>query len=207
MNRSLIVGLFAVIGVTSTANVAMATKTVIQTKGMDVGGSFDVQKTRTCAGGGTGSDSTSVQIDMVEATTTINRAPATVRQTSISVFRFDGCNFETSFGYGLFTGVGTLTMNALQTGTITGHFVLDDGTTLDVNLTMTGADTTSLGANSRRTILGKTMTLQRSIGSSRTATVSGTVKIDGQTITAAQMTNANGQLSRNTGGDITIIKP
>jgi hypothetical protein len=207
MNRSLIVGLFAVIGVTSTANVALATKTVIQTKGMDVGGSFDVQKTRTCAGGGTGSDSTSVQIDMVEATTTINRAPATVRQTSISVFRFDGCNFETSFGYGLFTGVGTLTMNALQTGTITGHFVLDDGTTLDVNLTMTGSDTTSLGANSRRTILGKTMTLQRSIGSSRTATVSGTVKIDGQTITAAQMTNANGQLSRNTGGDITIIKP
>ena len=207
MNRSFIVGCFVVMGFTSMTNIALATKTVIKTKGMDVGGSFDVQQTRTCAGNSTGLDSTSVHIDMLEATTTINGAPATVKQASISVVRFDGCTFETSFGYGLFTDVGTLTMSGMETGTITGLFVLDDGTTLDVNLTMTGSDTTSLGTNSRRTLLGKTMTLQRSIGRSRTATLSGTVKIDGETITTAQMTNTNSELSRNTGGDITIIKP
>ena len=128
-------------------------------------------------------------------------------QTSLSVSRFDGCNFVFSFGSGLFQGVGALSMTALDKATIVGNFTLDDGTRLNVNLTVTGSDTTSLGINSRRSILGKVMTLQRSSGLSRTATLSGTVKVDGQIFGAAQMTTSNGNLARNTGGEITIVKP
>jgi hypothetical protein len=76
-----------------------------------------------------------------------------------------------------------------------------------VNLTLTGSDTTSLGINSRRSILGNVMTLQRSSGTSRTATLSGSVKVDGQIFGASQMINASGNLARNMGGEITIIKP
>ena len=170
---------------TSTGGVALAGKTIIKTKGMDAAGSFDFRQTVTCVGGSTALNSTSVQIDMFESTTTTNGSGGTVLQASLSVSRFDGCNFVFSFGSGLFQGVGTLTMTALETGKITGHFVLDDGTTLDVNLTLTGSDTSTLGTSWRRTILGKTMTLQRSIGTSRTATLSGTVAVDGHTITAA----------------------
>jgi hypothetical protein len=207
MNRTLIGGFLSLAVLTSTAGVAHASKTVIKTKGMDAAGSFDSQQPQQCAGGSMALSTTSLQIDMFESVTTTNGSPVTVLQTSVSVSRFDGCNFVSSFGSGLFQGVGSLSMTALDRATITGTFTLDDGTRLNVNLTVTGSDTTSLGISSRRSILGKVMTLQRSSGVTRTATLSGTVKIDGQTFGAAQMTTSNGSLARNTGGEITIIKP
>jgi hypothetical protein len=192
----------------STEGVARAaTKTVIKTKGMDASASFDTQQVRTCVGGSTALDSMSVHISMFESTTTTNGSTQTVLRTSMSVSRFDGCSFESSFGFGLFTGIGSLQMSALQTGQITGTFLLDDGTSVVVNLSLTGSDTSSLGTLSRRSILGKTMIVQRSMGSSRTATISGSVTVDGQTYTGAQMLNPNGSLARNTGGEITILKP
>ena len=149
-------------------------------------------------------NTTSVSIGMFESVTTTNGAPVTALQASISVTRFDGCNFVFSFGSGLFQGVGTLSLTALQTGKMTGHFTLDDGTVLDVNLTLTGSDTTTLGTSYRRSILGKVMVVQRSIGTTRTATLSGTVKVDGQTFGTAQMMSSDGQLARTTGGEIPI---
>jgi hypothetical protein len=148
-----------------------------------------------------------VGIDVAESITTTNGAPSTVLETSIGVSRFDGCNFVSSLDSGLFQGVGNLTLTALQTGRITGHFSLDEGTVVDVNLTLTGSDTTSLGTNARRSILGKVMVIQRSIGTSRTATLSGTVAVDGRIFSTAQMTSTDGMLARNSGGQITIIKP
>jgi hypothetical protein len=207
MNRSLKGGFLVFAVLTSAAGVALASKTVIKTKGADASGSFDAQEVQTCANGSTALSTTSVQIDIFEATTTTNGAPSTVLQSSVGVSRFDGCNFAFSFGSGVFQGVGSLQMTALQTGKITGHFALDDGTALDLNLTLTGSDTTSLGTNARRSILGKVMVIQRSIGTSRTATLSGTAVVDGQTISAAQMTSSDGMLARNSGGQITIIKP
>ena len=207
MNRSLRSGFLVFAVLTSTAGVALASKTVIKTKGADASGSFDVQEAETCSGGSTALRTTSVAIEMFESTTTTNGVPSTVLQASIGVSRFDGCNFVFSFGSGLFQGVGSLTVTALQTGKITGHFSLDDGTMLDVNLTLTGSDTTSLGTNARRSILGEVMTIQRSIGTSRTATLSGTVSVDGRSISTAQATSTDGMLARNSGGEITIIKP
>ena len=207
MNRTLIGGFVAVAVLTSMGGVARASKTVIKTKGMDAAGSFESQQTQKCADGTTAMSTTSVQIDMFESVTTTNGSAVNVLQTSLSVSRFDGCNFVFSFGSGLFQGVGALSMTALDKATIVGNFTLDDGTRLNVNLTVTGSDTTSLGINSRRSILGKVMTLQRSSGLSRTATLSGTVKVDGQIFGAAQMTTSNGNLARNTGGEITIVKP
>lgn len=206
MNRSLIGGCIALAVLTTTGGVAQASKTVIKTKGMDASGTFEVKTPQACAGGVTALGSTSVQIDMFEATTTVNGSPSTVLQTSISVTRFDACNFVFSFGSGLFQGVGALSMNVLQSGKITGNFVLDDGTQLAVNLTLTGSDTTSLGVNSQHKVLGKTIVLQRAIGTTRTATLSGTVKVDNQTLSAAQP-GASGLLARNTSGEVTILKP
>lgn len=207
MNRYLRAGFLAFTVLTSIGGVALASKTVIRTKGADASGSFDVEEVQTCADGSTALRSTSVLISMFEGTTTTNGAAHTVLQTSASVSRFDGCNFVFSFGSGQFQGVGNLQMTALQTGRITGLFSLDDGTRLNVNLTLSGSDQTSTGMNTRRSILGEVMVIQRSKGTSRTATLSGTVAVDGQTITTAQMTNPNGNLARNTGGEITIIKP
>lgn len=207
MNRSLRCGFFVFAVLISTAGVALASKTVIKTKGADASGSFDVQEVEACAGGSTALRTTSVGIDMFEATTTTNGVPSTTLQTSVGVSRFDGCTFASSFGSGLFQGVGSLTLTALQTGKITGHFSLDDGTVLDVNLTLTGSDTTSLGTSARRSILGKVMVIQRSIGTSRTATLSGTVVVDGRSLSTAQATSTDGMLARNSGGEITIIKP
>ena len=201
-------GVLALAVLVSTTGAAMAaSKTVIKTRGMDASASFDTQQVRTCAGGSTAMDSMSVHVDMFESITTVNGSPQTLLQTSLSVSRFDGCAFEFSFGSGLFTGVGNLQMTALETGKITGTFVLDDGTRLALNITLTGSDTSTLGTNSRRSILGKTMVLQRSIGLSRTATISGTATVDGRTYSGAQMLNAVGELARNVGGEITIIKP
>jgi hypothetical protein len=201
-------GLLALAVLASSGGSAMAaTKTVIRTKGMEASAGFDAQQVRTCVGGSTALDSTSVNISMFESTTTTNGSTQTVLQTSMSVSRFDGCAFESSFGFGLFTGVGTLQLTALESGRMTGTFVLDDGTRVVVNVTLTGSDTTTLGVTARRSILGRTMMVQRSSGSSRTATISGTVTVDGQPFSVAQATNPNGSLARNTGGEITIIKP
>ena len=207
MNRFLRCGLLALSALTLTAGPALATKTVIKTKGLDASGSFDVQEVESCAGGSTAFRTTHVGVDIFETTTTTQGTPTTVLQASVGVIRTDGCDFAVSFGSGLFQGVGTLQMTLLQTAKIAGHFALDDGTLLDVNLTLTGSDTTSLGANTRRTLLGKVMVIQRSLGVSRTATVSGTVAVDGHSFSTAQMTSPNGMLARNTGGEITIIKP
>jgi hypothetical protein len=201
-------GLLVVAVLASTAGVALAaTKTVIKAKGMEANAAFDTRKVVTCVGGSTALDSMSVHISMFETTTTTDGSAATVLQTSMSVSRFDGCSFEQSSGAGLFTGIGTLQLTALQSGQMLGNFVLDDGTRVGVNLTLTGSDTSSFGTFSRRSILGKTMVLQRSVGASRTATVSGTVTVDGQTVSGAQMIEPSGGLGRNTGGEITILKP
>jgi hypothetical protein len=207
MNRFRRCSLFALAALTFTAGPALASKTVIKTKGMDASGSFDAQKVEQCLDGTTALSTTSVHIDIFESTTTTQGTPATLLQTSVSVSRFDGCNFAFSFGSGLFTGVGTLQMTLLQSAKIGGRFTLDDGTKLDVNLTVTGSDTTSLGASTRRSIHGKVMVIQRALGLSRTATLGGTVVVDGKTISTAQMTSPAGMLARNTGGEITIIKP
>jgi hypothetical protein len=207
MNRFLRSGFLVFAALTLTGGVAFASKTVIKSKGADASGSFDVQEVETCADGSTALRSTSVHFDVFESTTTTNGVASTVLTSSISVDRFDACNFVFSFGFGLFQGVGSLKMTALQTGTITGHFVLDDGTAVDMNVTLTGSDTTTLGTSARRSILGKVMVIQRAIGTSRTATLSGSVTVDGRNISTAQMTSQDGMLARNTGGEITIIKP
>lgn len=207
MMRFLRSSFFVLIVLVSTGGLAMAAKTMIRVKGMDAGGSFDVKKTRTCSPGVTGTDTISVQISMFETTTSTGGAPATVLQSAMSVVRVDGCTFDVLFDFGQFQGVGTLTMTALQTGKVTGQFVLQEGTHLDVDLTMTGSDTTFRGTTSRRTILGKTMIIDRGIGSSRTATLSGTAVIDGQAVSSSQMINTDASLARNTGGEITILKP
>jgi len=207
MNKFLRIGLVAMSALALTEGLALASKTVIRTKGADGAASFEVQELQSCADGSTAFNTTSVALDMFEATTSTQGAPATVLQSSVSVSRFDGCNFVFSFGFGLFEGVGTLSVTALKTAQLTGHFSLDDGTVLDANLTLTGGDTTSQGTTMRRTIQGKVMTIQRSVGQSSTASVSGTVVVDGRTITAAQATSSTAMIARNTGGEITIIKP
>lgn len=207
MNRSFRGGFLVFAALTSIEGVALASKTVIKANGADATGSFEVQEVQTCVGGSTAVRTTSVSFGMFESTTTTNGVPNTVLNASIGVDRFDGCSGAFSFGFGQFQGVGSLQMTALKTGKIAGHFPLNDGTTLDLNVTLTGSDTTTLGARSKRSILGKVMVIERSIGTTRTATLSGTANVDGQNIPAAQWSSSEGQLARNTGGTITIMKP
>jgi hypothetical protein len=196
---------FAVLG--SLWGEALAGKTVIRTDGAEASASFDRVEPLICADGSAASRTTSVHLSMSEGTTATGGDAVTVLRTSAGVARFDGCTFLSSFAFGLFEGVGSLQVTALKTGRMTGIFTLDDGTTLDANLALSGSDTISSGMGMQRSILGKTMIIQRSKGKSCTAALAGTVAVDGRVITQAEMTNPYGTLGRNTGGEITLLKP
>jgi len=207
MNRFLNCGLLTVTALLLVGGPTIAaTKTVIQTKGADATASFDVEEVESCVGGSTALLRTSVGVQMFETSVKTGGTTTTALQTLVQVSRFDGCTFNFSFGAGSFQG-GTLPMTALQTATVKGHFPLDDGTIVDLNLKLTGSDTTSLGTNMSRSILGKVMVIQRFIGTTRTATISGTATIDGHGISMATVASPTAQLARNTGGEITIVKP
>jgi hypothetical protein len=127
-------------------------------------------------------------------------------QTLVQVSRFDFCTMAFSFDFGTFSG-GQIAMNSLTSGNITGHYVLDGGTVVDLNLTVTGSTTTQQGVTMRRENLGNVMIIQHLVASWRSATVAGTATVDGTSFGTAQMIDPDGFLARSTGGEITVLKP
>ena len=207
MDRYLGAGCLVFAVLASIGGEVQAGKTVIRSKGAQASGAFDRDEVLTCADGSTALRITTVQIAMFEGTTTTDGEDNTLLQASLGVSRFDGCTFQSFFDFGQFEGVGSLQVDALKTGRMTGLFTLEFGTLLDVDLTLTGSDETSMGTFMQRSIMGTVLVIQRSKGKTRTATLAGTVAVDGQTITSAQMLNTSGSIATNTGGETTFIEP
>jgi len=176
-----------------------------QVKGKEAIAEFAVFDTLTCDDGSTRSMQTFFSIRSGEVLIKMQGQQTTTLRTDIFVSSFNPCTFEFLGSSGTFFG-GDLPMNALESGTLAGHFVLNDGKVLDLNLTLTGSDQISSGRRMERRNFGNVMFMSRQIGTSRTAAISGTATFDGRVIPASQMADTNASLARNTSGEIIVIQ-
>jgi len=176
-----------------------------QSKGKQVIAQFAVFDTLTCEDGSRPSMQTFFSILSFETTIKVQGQVTTTVETDVFVSSFNPCTFEQSFGSAQVFG-GDLPMNALERATLAGHFVLNDGKVLDLNLTLTGTDQSTSGRRMERRNFGNTLVMTRQVGTSRSADISGTAKYDGRTIPASQMAETDASLSRNTSGEIIVIR-
>jgi hypothetical protein len=174
-------------------------------KGKQVIAGFAVFDTLTCADGSKPSMQTFFSILSFETSIRNGGQVTNTLETDIFVSSFNPCTFVGSFSSVQVLG-GDLPMNALERATLAGHYVLSDGKVLDLNLTLTGTDSTQQGHSVQRSNFGKIMIITRQNGSFRTAAISGTATYDGRLITSGQMQNTDASLSRNTAGQITVIQ-
>ena len=187
------------------ARPALASSTTYRSKGGDIGASFTILTTKAC-GTSTALVQTFVGAQTFETSLRVKGVLTTTLQTLVQVTRFDFCTHEFTFDFGTFAG-GQISMSSLTSGVIAGHYVLANGTVVDLNLTVTGSTTTEQGVTMRRENLGNVMIIQHLVASWRSATVAGTGTIDGVSFGTAQMTDTDGFLARTTGGEITVLKP
>ena len=176
-----------------------------QTKGKEAIAEFAVFDTVLCDDGNTRSMQTFFSIRSGEVLVKMQGQQTTTLRTDIFVSSFNPCTFEFVGSSGTFFG-GDLPMNALESGTLAGHFVLNDGKVLDLNLTLTGSDQISSGRRMERRNFGNVMFMSRQIGTSRSAVISGSATFDGRVIPASQMADTNASLARNTSGEYIVIQ-
>ena len=174
-------------------------------KGKQAIAQFAIFDTLTCADGRRESMQTFFSVLSFETQIRTKGQLTDTLETDVFVSSFNPCTFVGSFSAAQVFG-GDLPMTALDRATLAGHFVLSDGKVLDLNLTLTGTDTTTQGHTMQRRNFGKTMIITRQIGSSRTAAISGTVTYAGRVIASSQMQNTDASLSRNSGGEILVIR-
>jgi len=176
-----------------------------QVKGKEAIAEFAVFDTLTCDDGSTRSMQTFFSIRSSEILIKMQGQMTTTLRTDIFVSSFNPCTFEFVGSSGTFLG-GDLPMNALESGTLAGHFVLNDGKVLDLNLTLTGSDSISSGRRMERRNFANSLLMTRQVGTSRSATISGSATFDGRVITASEMADTNASLARNTSGEIIVIQ-
>ena len=176
-----------------------------QAKGKQVIAQFAIFDTLTCADGRTESMQTFFSVLSFETQIRMQGQLTNTLETDVFVSSFNPCTFVGSFASAQVLG-GELPMTALDRATVAGHFVLSDGRVLDLNLTLTGTDSTSQGHSVQRLNSGNLMIITRQNGSTRTAAIAGTATYDGRVITSGQMQNTDANLSRNTSGQITVIR-
>jgi hypothetical protein len=106
------------------------------------------------------------------------------RSASAQVFTFDGCTFAFGFGTGFITNP-VFKQNNVTSATLTGTFtVFDDFTgallaTVNADVTWTGVGTVNRSHSTSTSNVGPFVFTSRQIGTSRSATVSGTLTVNG----------------------------
>jgi hypothetical protein len=118
----------------------------------------------------------------------------------------NGCTGESTFD-GAFVESGfTLTVNGIQSATLSGTIPLFSGRTLTMNLTITKTGSVFQGHSNTRQNIGPTIFIQRSTGSSCDASnVSGSFALNGQNIPLVNLSDVGGSISNNTLGQIVVI--
>jgi len=187
------------------AATASAGSSHFQVKGKEAIAEFAVFDALICDDGSTRSMQTHFSIRSSEVLIKMQGQMTTTLRTDVTVSSFNPCTFEQSFSSGVFFG-GDLPMNALESATLAGHFVLEDGKVLDLNLTLTGSDQISNGRRMERRNSGNALVMTRTVGTSRSAVISGTATFDGRVIPASQMADTSASLVRNTSGEIIVIQ-
>jgi hypothetical protein len=186
----------------STASAGTST-TVTTTSGRQVLGSFTFDDTVTCDAG-TFIVPTFVSILSFDNTIKSHGQTTTTLTTDLFLGSFSECGQR--FEFKEFNGVGALSMTAVDSASLSGHFVFDDGTYMDLNLTFAGTDSTTQGHTMNRTIFPRFMTLTRNNGSSRSASTAGSINSNGNVVGASTFTDPEATLSRNTSGQITVMR-
>ena len=117
-----------------------------QSKGKQVIAQFAVFDTLTCEDGSRPSMQTFFSVLSFETTIKVQGQVTTTaaRRTCSSAASIPALSSSRSAPAQVFGG--DLPMNALERATLAGHFVLDDGKVLDLNLTLTGTDQYDIGA-------------------------------------------------------------
>lgn len=208
MRQVFIRAALALFAVLSTASATEAAMTSFRTKGASASASLNFEEVVTCPVGSPEPQAviqTSVSVSMFETSERVNGTTTSAVRTNAGVIRFNGCTFQSSFSF-LDVANGQLDVQALKSGTMSGNFVLDD-LTLSLNLTLIGGDTTQKGTRVERSNLGNVITITRAKGSTRDATVSGTVAIDGRILSAVDSVASSGALSRDTGSETILVQP
>jgi len=183
---------------------AMTMTTVSSGNNRQIVGQFTFPDTVTCAEG-TFTVQTFVSILSFEDTFRSGGQTVSTFTTNIFLGNFSACGQR--FEFKSFSNVGTLTMNALESASLTGHFVFDDGTFMNLNLTFTGTDSTQQGHFMNRTMLPGFMTMIRSNGSTRSASVGGSINSNGHLVNASTFTDPEFMLSRQiNAGQLTIMR-
>jgi len=183
---------------------AVTMTTVSSGNNRQIVGQFTFPDTVSCAEG-TFTVQTFVSILSFEET--IRSGGQTISNFTTNIFlgNFSPCGQH--FEFKSFSNVGTLTMNALESASLTGHFVFDDGTFMNLNLTFAGTDSTQQGHFMNRTMLPGFMSMIRSNGSTRSATVAGSINSNGHLVNASTFSDAEFMLSRQiNAGQLTVMR-
>ena len=157
----------------------------------------------TCAPGVT--FQTYVSISATEQTIKMNGDVVNSLRTDVFVYGYNPCTNNLLYDFGTIYG-GDLPMNALESASLVGHYVLQLGTVVDSNLTLTGTDQINNGHSMNRQTFGPVMLVIRENGSQRTSSVAGTVTINGRVITSSEMTDVSSYISRSTSSEMTVIQ-
>jgi hypothetical protein len=185
---------------------AHASASTFTVKGADASAQFGVVRTIPC-GTGTSTETTFISVLSFESVQHGSGAPAQQVQTFVSLSQANACTGEVRFDFTAESG-GQLPMSGLQTATIVRHITFPTtGAVLDLNLILTGEGATQQGVHVERSRIGSALLLQRSVGSSRAATFSGTASLDGEPLPLTQLTEVAAQLAQNTGGVVSVIRP
>lgn len=204
--RGMILGATLFGTLASIASSANASVSRTQVKGKQITAQFSVNESVTCADGTAAQKSAFVSVLSFESNVRTGGQTTSTLETDIFVNTFDPCTFIFSSASGQFFG-GDLPMAALDSGKLIGHYVLDTGLVLDLNLTLTGTETSSVGRNMQRHNAGGTIVVLRHTGLTRSATISsGTVKIAGRATAANKLVDTTSELSRNTGGELIVMR-
>jgi hypothetical protein len=172
-------------------------------KGQQIQVGFSFNDTVSCDAG-TFPVQTFMSILSFENTIRSGGQTTTTLTTNLFLGNFSPCG--SFFEFKAFNGVGTLSMTALNSASLTGHFVFDDGTSVDLNLTFAGTDTTTQGNSMNRTRMPHFMTMTRTNGSTRNATMGGSITSNGNVVGAGSFIDPDAVLFRNNSGQITVVR-
>jgi hypothetical protein len=186
----------------STAS-AITTTTVSSGQSNDINAQWTFPDTVTCTAGTFPVD-TFISIGSTQQTIKSGGTTTTTNRVDLFVGNFTPCG--SFFEFKSFFDTGTATNAGLNTASLSGHFVFDDGYFVDLNLTFSGTDSITQGNTMNRTRFPGFMMLTRNNGSSRTASIGGSINANGNVVSASSFIDPDAMLFINKSGQKTIMR-
>jgi len=191
----------------SRAAPARAAASTFETKGAQASVQFDLDEPITC---GTGSATVHyfVGVTMFEDVQRTKGSVTTGLITAIAVGVLNFCTFDFINDFQSFDTGGTLQMNGVAHGTMTGSFVLPNtNTAVSFNLSLTGVGLQQQGVFIQRNTMGGGFFSSHTNETHRDATFTGSVSVNGHSLALANAVNTAAGLDQNKSGSVTLFQP